>query len=199
MGLAPTLLGQNNIRLTNKYYHLNYKYNQVQQLMNRYKAISNQSTPIFPTTKNHNKNLRKPYPMSSQSYNYYNYPTTRTGILKKPRSSSKHLTHIQANSNSNLHKLRLTLPSTSSAANYNFSGGHKMLMRQQHSQHEMSRHTQITMKNNLKCLRKSYPAISNMPFINFNSSLILVNSSPFALSDPRFGIFHHDSPSLPYL
>lgn len=40
--------------------------------------------------------------------------------------------------------------------------------------------------------------LSNMPFIHLNSSLILVNSSPFALTDRRFGILHHHSPSISY-
>jgi hypothetical protein len=47
-------------------------------------------------------------------------------------------------------------------------------------------------------LRKTLPIISNMPFIHLNSSLILINSSPFGLTDRRFGILHHHSPSASY-
>lgn len=200
MGLAPTLLGHNNIRLTNKFFNLNYKFNQLQHLLNRYKAISCQSAPILPTTKNHNnfnRNIRNPLNNSRS----YNLTGPRSGILKKPRSSSKHLTQFQANSNhSNLHKLRQTLPSTSSTMiSSGFSTEHRMLMSQQSQQHMQQHSQKIIMKNRLKFMKKSQPIISNMPFINFNSSLILVNTSPFALSDPRFGILHHDSPSLPYL
>lgn len=46
--------------------------------------------------------------------------------------------------------------------------------------------------------RKAFLINSNLPFIHLNSSLVLVNSSPFALTDPRFGILHHHSPSLSY-
>lgn len=40
--------------------------------------------------------------------------------------------------------------------------------------------------------------ISNMPLINVNSSVLMVNHSPFGLRDPRFGIFHHCSQSISY-
>lgn len=57
--------------------------------------------------------------------------------------------------------------------------------------------------NNIFCfnqryLRKSYPILSNLPFINRDASIILVNRSPFALTDPRFGIFHHSAQSVSY-
>lgn len=47
-------------------------------------------------------------------------------------------------------------------------------------------------------LRKSFPILSNLPFINRDASIILVNYSPFALRDPRFGIFHHCPQSISY-
>lgn len=46
--------------------------------------------------------------------------------------------------------------------------------------------------------RQSFPLLSNLPFISRNASLVLVNHSPFALRDPRFGIFHHCSNSISY-
>lgn len=42
------------------------------------------------------------------------------------------------------------------------------------------------------------PIVSNMPLMNVNSSIFLVNHSPFGLRDPRFGIFHHCSQSISY-
>lgn len=48
-------------------------------------------------------------------------------------------------------------------------------------------------------LRQAFPIVSNMPFIHQNSSLLLINSSPFALTDSRFGIFHHHQPSISYI
>lgn len=51
---------------------------------------------------------------------------------------------------------------------------------------------------NERYLRKSFPLLSNLPFIDRDASIVLVNHSPFALRDPRFGIFHHCSPSVSY-
>lgn len=48
-------------------------------------------------------------------------------------------------------------------------------------------------------LKRSMPIISNMPWVNSNMSAILINSSPFALTDRRFGILHHCYSSKPYL
>lgn len=45
----------------------------------------------------------------------------------------------------------------------------------------------------------SVPIVSNMPLINIqNSSIVLVNDSPFGLRDKRFGILHHALPSETY-
>lgn len=40
--------------------------------------------------------------------------------------------------------------------------------------------------------------VSNMPLLNVNSSIVMVNHSPFGLRDPRFGILHHCSQSISY-
>lgn len=48
-------------------------------------------------------------------------------------------------------------------------------------------------------LKKSIPIISNMPWINSNTSAIVINTSPFALTDRRFGILHHEHSSKSYL
>ncbi len=53
-------------------------------------------------------------------------------------------------------------------------------------------------RSNKRYLRKSFPLLSNLPFINRDASIVLVNHSPFALKDPRFGIFHHCSESVSY-
>lgn len=47
-------------------------------------------------------------------------------------------------------------------------------------------------------LKRSIPIISNMPWINSNFSAILINTSPFALTDRRFGILHHGNSSKSY-
>lgn len=53
-------------------------------------------------------------------------------------------------------------------------------------------------RSNERYLRKSFPLLSNLPFIDRDASIVLVNHSPFALRDPRFGIFHHSSQSVSY-
>lgn len=46
--------------------------------------------------------------------------------------------------------------------------------------------------------RASFPMLSHMPLIDRNAELLLVNHSPFALRDPRFGILHHSALSSSY-
>lgn len=46
--------------------------------------------------------------------------------------------------------------------------------------------------------RASFPMLSHMPLIDRNAELLLVNHSPFALRDPRFGILHHNALSSSY-
>lgn len=46
--------------------------------------------------------------------------------------------------------------------------------------------------------KASREIVSNMPLMNVNSSIFMVNHSPFGLRDPRFGIFHHCSQSVSY-
>lgn len=53
-------------------------------------------------------------------------------------------------------------------------------------------------RSNERYLRKSFPLLSNLPFIDRDASIVLVNHSPFALRDPRFGLFHHCSQSVSY-
>lgn len=44
----------------------------------------------------------------------------------------------------------------------------------------------------IQYFKDSVPIISNMPLINIqNSSVLLINDSPFGLGDSRFGILHH--------
>jgi hypothetical protein len=50
------------------------------------------------------------------------------------------------------------------------------------------------------CLRNSFPIMSNMPLMRVSQSVLLLNRSPFALTDPQFGILHHHSPtSMSYM
>lgn len=57
-----------------------------------------------------------------------------------------------------------------------------------------------TIQNHINkdTLKKSFPIISNMPWVNSNASAIVLNTSPFALTDRRFGILHHGHSSRSY-
>lgn len=46
--------------------------------------------------------------------------------------------------------------------------------------------------------RRKPSIVSNMPLINVNSSIVMLNHSPFGLHDPRFGILHHCAQSISY-
>lgn len=53
--------------------------------------------------------------------------------------------------------------------------------------------------NRIQYFKNSTPIVSNMPLINIqNSSILLINDSPFGLMDKRFGILHHLQPSETY-
>lgn len=53
--------------------------------------------------------------------------------------------------------------------------------------------------NRIQYFKNSIPIVSNMPLINIqNSSILLINDSPFGLRDKRFGILHHLQPSETY-
>lgn len=99
----------------------------------------------------------------------------QTSKLLKHRARNTLSSRFRTTTNTNVHKSSLSLPLKSST----------------HSSSKIH-------KQRLSNIKKAFPIISNMPFIHLNSSVILINTSPFALSDRRFGILHHHSPSLSY-
>lgn len=77
---------------------------------------------------------------------------------------------------------------------------HPMLNQNKITQIDLKRHNLESVNNCTFGRHDRRPAIvSNMPQIKVNSSIVLVNRSPFGLRDPRFGIFHHCSQSISYL
>jgi hypothetical protein len=97
---------------------------------------------------------------------------------KRLKLCLKNISHKKKNIHkNNVHKnLKLSLPMKSSSSDSMFR----------------------VQNYNINRLNNSFPIISNMPYIHLNSSVILINSSPFALTDRRFGILHHSSPSISY-
>lgn len=107
---------------------------------------------------------------------------------------------------------RLSIGAVASHKNFNFYRKKQKAKYKQHSYrigsnaHKAS--LSLPLKSSHHCphyslihkqkLKQAFPILSNMPLIHLNSSLILVNTSPFALNDRRFGILHHHSPSMSY-
>uniref|UniRef100_A0A182TA56 Uncharacterized protein n=1 Tax=Anopheles maculatus TaxID=74869 RepID=A0A182TA56_9DIPT len=59
---------------------------------------------------------------------------------------------------------------------------------------------QLNLKRELSYGRLPTRLISNMPLIETaNESMIIINNSPFALTDRRFGILHHCTMSDSYV
>lgn len=96
------------------------------------------------------------------------------GLIGRKRQKFKHKQSRSFNAHKTATAASLSLPLKSSS----FSSSHSLTHKQK--------------------LKKAFPILSNMPFIHLNSSLIFVNTSPFALTDRRFGILHHHSPSMSY-
>lgn len=165
----------NHIRLINKLNYVKARYDYLLNLSHNPKRTHafNNETRL---------NMRR-YGQSAKNFDTNFLYSSKFNCLKQRAKHNN--THIscrykqRANtSNANMHKSSLSLPL-------------KSTHHHSHNNHKMH-------KQKLTNLRKAIPMISNMPFIHLNSSLILINSSPFALTDRRFGILHHHSPSISY-
>lgn len=164
----------NHIRLMNKFDYVKARYDYLLNL------IYNRPRRQNSFYDGRSLNMRR-YGQSAKNFNtntYYNNSRSfKQGAKNNSYISSR---YKRANTiNANVHKSSLSLP-LKSTASYHSQFYHRM------------------HKQKLSHLRKAFPIISNMPFIHLNSSLILINSSPFALTDRRFGILHHHSPSVSY-
>lgn len=177
----------NHIRLINKldYVKARYDYllNQI-HTTNKYRR-SHKNLSIY--DEYGRLNMRR-YGQSSKNFDtknkLHNCLKQRAKINNNNNNNTNNSTHISSRyykrGNANVHKSSLSLPLKTTATAYHSHLYHKM------------------HKQKLSHLRRAFPIISNMPFIHLNSSLILINSSPFALTDRRFGILHHHSPSISY-
>jgi hypothetical protein len=164
----------NHIRLMNKFDYVKARYDYLLNLIyNRPRRNSYYD--------GRSMNMRR-YGQSAKNFDTNTFYNSK---CLKQRAKNNNNNHISSRYkrgniiNANVHKSSLSLP-LKSTSSYHSQIYHKM------------------HKQKLTHLRKAFPIISNMPFIHLNSSLILINSSPFALTDRRFGILHHHSPSVSY-
>lgn len=126
-------------------------------------------------------------------YNKFNYVKTRYDFLLSllrhlpPSLPSRHHNFIK--------KKQRAFSGCTSKHHHSYRNSHKPSSLSLPLKSSYSSSRSATHKQKLK---KAFPILSNMPFIHLNSSLIFVNNSPFALTDRRFGILHHHSPSISY-
>lgn len=120
-------------------------------------------------------------------YNKFNYVKTRYNLLVSL------LKHSVPHSRLNLSKKKQKVFIGSSKHQHSYRNSHNKPSLSLPLKASYSPHL-----SNKQKLKKAFPMLSNMPFIHLNSSLIFVNTSPFALTDRRFGILHHHSPSISY-
>lgn len=225
MGLPPAQ-GHNNLRLTNTanlYQNHNFRLDKTQ--FNTTKTHHKYHMPIpYPTTscpyptvnrtyRHHpiphtihskpNRFVSTPYPIQLHSRSLLSSKRLSsiprpTSILKPSRS--KHIgNRVQFEPNSfsqrqtpySYYERRNTIPSFD---NYRKNSLKKVRL-------QIPPLSVLPTKNKRTSSRHRIPKhsiVSNMPLINVNSSVVMVNHSPFGLQDPRFGIFHHCSQSVSY-
>lgn len=199
MGLPPAQ-GHNNLRLINNanlYKNHNHRLDKTQ----------------FNTIKTHHKHFMpmpqlrpssRPFTSSKKHLSTVPMPTS---ILKPSRyqsSRSKNVEHhVQFELNRSLFSQRQTPYSYShrnispnSFGNYQ-NNYYPKKVRLKVPQLSLSQ-LKERRSNSSRLRPRKTTILSNMPLINVNSSVVMVNHSPFGLRDPRFGIFHHCSQSISY-
>lgn len=197
MGLPPAQ-GHNNLRLINS--------------ANLYKNHNHRlDTTQFNTIKTHHKHCM---PMPQPPHNSRSFTSSKhlsavpmpTSILKPPR-------HQQSRSRNVGHHVQFELnrnPFSQRQTPYSYS--HRNILPQSFGNYQNNYPKKLRLKvpqlnllqlkerrsNSSRLRPRKNTIVSNMPLINVNSSIVMVNHSPFGLRDPRFGIFHHCSQSISY-
>lgn len=218
MGLPPSQ-GHNNLRLnntTNLYQSLRLDSKHLNTLKQKQKKYNtNQFTPpLSPILslkkyKINTKNKPQKYTKSTSIINSIAAPYKRQ-ILSNSQMPSR-LVKFNHNRNANLHSLdafhsefhhdRDGLSSYRGTAkpptSFNSNQNHNKLKNEFYRKKSDKNFTSLNRPESNQSHRKT-SIVSNMPLINVNSSVVLLNHSPFGLRDPRFGIFHHCSQSISY-
>lgn len=170
------LYQNHNIRLDTRQYNTTFRTHQTQHYVPHSTTYHRREQCMQPTTKP-KKQVRISLPSS---------------ILKSTASRN-----IQFDRERNL-ALRLSTPNYSQSTSASASAYSRSANVNRISQSIQSQ-SQIQLKRpKLRSPRKKSAIVSNLPLINVNSSIVMVNHSPFGLRDPRFGILHHCSQSVSY-
>lgn len=198
MGLPPAQ-GHNNLRLnTTANYYPKYRldtkhYNKTRKpKQTLYPNLLHPSIPLCPHL-HHPKVERR---RSSQSSRLF-------GHKASPDRTRRHTSHESQSS----HRLRPSLTTSHRKSNRSRSVqppnsilSQKMKRYFSSNNEQRCRYLDRSFENVRKSIPFSVnaPIVSNMPLTNVNSSIFLVNHSPFGLQDPRVGIFHHCAQSISY-
>lgn len=201
MGLPPSQ-GHNNLRLTNTanlYQNHNFRLDKTQ----------------FNTIKTHHKR-HMPMSMPLPQYNLNSHPFSslkRRTTMQMPTPILKSPHYKPARAKNVGHHVQFELnPSSSSHRQTPYSyinpDRHSLSMSNDRYRNINTKklplhipqlgHLQIKDRRSSRPRLRKHSIVSNMPLINVNSSVVMVNHSPFGLHDPRFGIFHHCSQSISY-
>lgn len=211
MGLPPTTQGHNNLRLintTNSYqnYRLGTNLHTLNSKQNSFNRFLLPSMSNYTNCKQSSRKHLLSRPPNAVHYHQYNAPQvsfskTQTNnvmyVHKRNLPRGNQVRHVRFSEPPpilfNLRKDRTRPPDTAYACHRK-----KSIPKPRH--HKGATNSQISTLNTQRKSSFSHrnPIVSNMPLINVNSSILLVNHSPFALTEPQFGILHHCSQSVSY-
>lgn len=198
MGLPP-VQGHNNLRLTNNanlYPNYNYRLDTTQ-----YKTVHRTHKHLLPPPpkRQHfyppSQPSLPPLHMSFKSKKSTKKPTS---ILKSAQSQNlpykckipSHLSRrVRFERQKSHYPMRMSMPYLPIPLIAN-----RLSQQPVHALNQLK----LKLQSKIRAQMRKKAIISNMPLINVNSSIVMVNNSPFALRDPRFGILHHCSQSISY-
>lgn len=201
MGLPPAQ-GHNNLRLTNTA-------NMYQN--HNFRLDTTQFTPIKTHHKPHT--LLRPHPLKLPIDSRPLFSTSKRmptismpiSILKQssrqyPSRSQNIRQHVQFKPSQNTFNQRQTLYSypKRTVLPTSFDSYQNIRPKKVRLQVPQSNYLPSMERRSNRNRSRKHGFVSNMPLINVNSSVLMVNHSPFGLRDPRFGIFHHCSQSISY-
>lgn len=215
MGL-PLMQGQNNTRLnicSNSFYNTSHNVNvnhnnNTNNNRNRYtKTIKPSRFERYTSTQLSNLIRSFKTRNTRATNNLMNTMSSVMGTTGATSSSSSLLrqrptylfTH-NSNRDNTTNTLRNTEFTKSNRVHFNLRRNNILMMhKQQRPRDKFIMGSRSLTYQQRQDLKNSCPIISHMPFINLNSSVFVMNTSPFGLTDPRFGILHHFSPSRSYI
>lgn len=201
MGLPPAQ-GHNNLRLTNTanlYQNHNFRLDKTQ----------------FNTINQHHKR-HMPLPMPMSQHEKYSHPmlsSKRLPSIQMPTPILKPSQYKPSRSKNVGHHVQFELSRSSSAQRqtpYLYQYPKRKTSSMSNDRYQTINANKFPLhipqlgllptkdQRSSRQRHRKHSIVSNMPLINVNSSVVMVNHSPFGLHDPRFGIFHHCSQSISY-